>query len=113
MEKIKFEKRKIVGKQNKKLFEQGYIPSVVYNAKGDSRNIRIPYSDAAKIKRQVTSATVLDAEYDGKDIKVIVKEVDVNPLTDKIRHIAFFEIDKDKVMTFTIPFNTVGVAPAI
>lgn len=113
MEKINFEKREILGKKNKRLLSEGYIPAVLYNAKGDSRNIKIPYSTAAKIVREATSATVLDAEYDGKDIKVIVKEIDVNPLTDKIRHIAFFEIDKKQVMTFTIPFKTVGVAPAV
>ena len=110
---LNFEKREIVGKQNSKLFEDGYIPAVVYNAKGDSRNIQITYSIASRIVRSATSATVLDAEYEGKDIKVIVKEIDVNPLTDKIRHIAFFEIDKDKEMTFTIPFNIVGIAPAV
>ncbi len=113
MEKIVFEKREIVGKQNSKLFEDGYIPAVVYNAKGDSRNIQITYSIASRIVRSATSATVLDAEYEGKDIKVIVKEIDVNPLSDKIRHIAFFEIDKDKEMTFTIPFKIVGIAPAV
>lgn len=113
MEKIVFEKREIVGKQNKKLFEDGYIPAVVYSAKGDSRNIKITYSLAERIVRSATSATVLDAEYEGKDLKVIVKEIDVNPLTDKIRHIAFFEIDKTKEMTFTIPFKIIGVAPAV
>ena len=113
MEKIVFEKREIVGKQNRKLFEDGYIPAVVYSATGDSRNIKITYSLAERIIRSATSATVLDAEYEGKDIKVIVKEVDINPLTDKIRHIAFFEIDKTKEMTFTIPFKIVGIAPAV
>jgi large subunit ribosomal protein L25 len=113
IEKVVLEKRKVVGKKNKKLLSEGYIPTVIYNSEGNSRNIKIPYSVAAKIVRHATSATVLDAEYDGKDIKVIVKEIDVNPLTDKIRHIAFFEIDEKKKMTFTIPFKTVGIAPAV
>lgn len=113
MEKIDFEKREVLGKKNKKLLSEGYIPAVLYNAKGNSRNIQIPYPVADRIVKVVTSATVLDADYDGKDIKVIVKEIDVNPLTDKIRHIAFFEIDKDEEMTFTIPFKSIGVAPAV
>jgi large subunit ribosomal protein L25 len=113
MEKVVLEKRKVVGKKNKKLLSEGYIPTVIYNSEGNSRNIKIPYSVAVKIVRHATSATVLDAEYDGKDIKVIVKEIDINPLTDKIRHIAFFEIDEKKEMTFTIPFKTVSIAPAV
>jgi large subunit ribosomal protein L25 len=113
LEKIVLEKRKIIGKQNKKLFSEGYIPAVIYSAKGDSRNIKIPYSIAEKIVKHATSATVLDGEYDEKEVKMIVKEIDVNPLTDKIRHIAFFEIDEKEEMTFTIPFKTVGEAPAV
>jgi large subunit ribosomal protein L25 len=113
MEKITFEKREVLGKKNKRLFEEGYIPAVVYNSKGDSTNIKITRSFATKIMSEVTSATVLDAEYDGKDMKVIVKEIDVNPFTERIRHIAFFEIDEKQEMTFTIPFRIVGVAPAV
>lgn len=113
MEEIIFEKREVVGKKNKKLFDEGYIPAVVYNSKGDSTNIKITRSFASKIMSEVTSATVLDAKYDGKDMKVIVKEIDINPFTERIRHIAFFEIDEKQEMTFTIPFKIVGVAPAV
>jgi large subunit ribosomal protein L25 len=113
MEKITFEKREVLGKKNKRLFDEGYIPAVVYNSKGDSTNIKITRSFASKIMSEVTSATVLDADYDGKDMKVIVKEIDVNPFTERIRHIAFFEIDEKQEMTFTIPFKIVGVAPAV
>lgn len=113
MEKIVFEKRDVVGKKSKKLFDEGYLPAVFYNSKGDSTNIKITKSVASKIISEVTSATVLDAEYDGKNIKVIVKEIDINPFTERIRHIAFFEIDEKQEMTFTIPFKIVGVAPAV
>ncbi|HRY22655.1 MAG TPA: 50S ribosomal protein L25 [Candidatus Dojkabacteria bacterium] len=113
MEKIIFEKREVLGKKNKRLFDEGYIPAVVYNSKGDSTNIKITKSFATKIMSEVTSATVLDAEYDGKSMKVIVKEIDVNPFTERIRHISFFEVDEKQEMTFTIPFKIVGVAPAV
>jgi large subunit ribosomal protein L25 len=113
MEKIILEKRSVTGKENRKLTKEGFIPAVVYNSKGDSHNIKIEYSIASKVLEEVTSATVLDAQYDGKDIKVIVKEIDINPLTEKIRHMAFFEIDKDREMVFTIPFNITGIAPAV
>jgi len=113
MEKVTFEKRDIIGKKSKKLFDEGYIPAVFYNSKGDSTNIKITKSVASKIISEVTSATVLDAEYNGRDMKVIVKEADINPFTERIRHIAFFEIDEKQEITFTIPFKIIGVAPAV
>jgi len=51
MEKVVLEKRKVVGKKNKKLLSEGYIPTVIYNSEGNSRNIKIPYSVAVKIVR--------------------------------------------------------------
>jgi len=113
MEKILFEKRDVTGKKSKKLYEEGKIPAVVYNSKGDSTNIQITISDASKIAREATSTTILDAELGKKTVKVVVKEIEINPFTDQLRHVAFFEIDESKEMVFTIPFEIVGVAPAV
>lgn len=113
MEKITLEKRDVSGKRNKSLLVEGYIPAVVYNAKGDSTNIKVTESLAKKILREATSTTILDADLEEKKLKVVVKEIDTNPITEVIRHIAFFEIDAEKEMVFTIPFELVGVSPAV
>ena len=113
MEKVVFQKREIQGKKSKKLLQEKYVPAVVYNSKRESRNIQITSSEASKITREATSTTILDAELDGKILKVLVKEIDINPLTEQIRHIAFFEIDESKEMVFTIPFEMVGISPAV
>ncbi len=113
MEKIKFLERDLSGKKNKILLKDGFIPAVVYNAKTESKNIMLDTSTAKQILRNATSTTILDAELDGKSFKVIVKEVDMNPVTDELRHIAFFEIDESKDMVFSIPFEIVGISPAV
>ena len=113
MEKLVFEKREVLGKKNKQLIAEGYVPAVVYNSKGDSANIKLTNSIANQIAREVTSTTILDAELEKKQIKVVVKEIDLNPLTGIIRHISFFEIDESKEMVFTIPFKIIGIAPAV
>ena len=113
MEKIKFLERDIKGKKNKVLRSEGLVPSVVYNAKTESKNIMLDSSVAKKVAREATSTTILDVDLDGKTFKTIVKEVDYNPVTDEIRHISFFEIDETKDMVFTIPFELIGIAPAV
>lgn len=113
MEKIKFLERDVNGKKNKILNKEGFIPAVVYNAKTESKNIMLDSSIAKKIVRNATSTTILDAELDDKVFKVIVKEVDINPVTDELRHIAFFEIDESKEMVFSIPFEIIGISPAV
>ena len=44
---------------------------------------------------------------------MIVKDIDTKPVTDEIRHISFFEIDETREMVFSIPFNIVGISPAV
>ncbi len=113
METIKLLERDINGKKNNVLLNEGFVPAVVYNAKTESKNIMLDSTTAKRIAREATSTTILDAELEGKTFKAIVKEIDINPVNDELRHIAFFEIDESKDMVFSIPFEIVGVAPAV
>ncbi len=113
METITLEKRELLGKKSQNLLAQGFIPAVVYNAKGDSTNVQIDASAGKKLIRVATSTTIFETKMGEKSIKVLVKDVDFNPVTEVIRHISFFEIDETKEMVFSIPFDIIGVSPAV
>ncbi len=113
METITLEKRDLLGKKSQNLLAQGFIPTVLYNAKGDSTNLQVDASTGKKLVRVATSTTIFEAKIGEKISKVLVKDVDFNPLTEEVRHIAFFEIDESKEMVFTIPFEIVGISPAV
>ncbi len=113
METITLEKRELLGKKSQNLLAKGFIPTVVYNAKGDSTNLQIEASAGKKLIRVATSTTIVDVKIGDKSIKALVKDVDLNPVTEEIRHIAFFEIDESKEMVFSIPFEIIGISPAV
>lgn len=113
MEKILFEKRDPKAKKAKVLLKEGKTPAVVYNSKTESTPIMIDSSIAKKILKEATSAIIIDAQLGEKNMKVVVKEIDTNPVTDEIRHVSFFEIDETKDMVFSIPFNIIGISPAV
>ena len=113
MEKISLQKRDVIGKKVKKLLKQGTLPGVVYNSKGESQNIQLSVSDGAKLLNVATLTTIIDANLEGKNQKVIIKDVDKNPRTDEIRHISFFEIDEKQSMVFEVPFELTGISPAV
>lgn len=113
METITLEKRELLGKKSQNLLAKGFIPAVVYNAKGDSTNLQIDASAGKKLVRVATSTTIIDVKIGDKSIKALVKDVDLNPVTEEIRHIAFFEIDESKEMVFSIPFEIIGISPAV
>ena len=113
MEKIKLEERKVTGKKTKQIREQGNVPAVVYNSKGDSINVSIEKGLAVQLYRDATPTTILDLDIDGKEKKAIVKEFDINPRNNELLHVSFFEIDPKVEMDFTLPFTLQGVSPAV
>jgi large subunit ribosomal protein L25 len=113
MKKLKLEKRDITGKKVKSLREKGLTPAVVYNSKGESSNVALSNTDSSWLYRNATSTTILDSEVDGREFKCLVKEFGVNSMTGEINHVSIFEIDDTAPMVFTIPFNIVGISPAV
>jgi len=113
MEILSLQKRELTGKKTKRLLREGILPGIIYNSKGDSDNIQLSMSNALKLVNSVALSTIVDVEIEGKKKKAIIKEIDTNPRTDNLRHIAFFEIDETEAMTFEIPFELVGVSPAV
>lgn len=113
MKKLKLEKREILGKKVKSLREGGLIPAVVYNAKTESFNTVLSKSDADWLYRNTTSTTILDAEFEGREFKCLIKEFDINSVTGEINHVSIYEIDENAPMVFTVPFTLVGVSPAV
>lgn len=113
MDTLQLQKRLIVGKKVKHLRESGLIPAVVYNSKGDSINVTMSNTDADWISRNTTSTSILDTQLEKVAFKTLVKELDINPATDEINHVALFRIDESAPMVFTVPFNIVGVSSAV
>ena len=113
MDKIKLDKRELVGKSIKKLREEDLVPAVIYNSKGESINVSIDKGTAVQLYKTATPTTILDIEIDKKSRKAIVKDFDINPRNDQLLHVSFFEIDPKVKMDFTIPFTLQGVSPAV
>lgn len=113
MNKFKLEPRKLTGKKAKNLRNQGQVPAVIYNRKTESTAVKGDAGDFIRMLQDATTTTIFDLELDGKTIKALIKEVDVDPVRDEIRHVAFYEIDGKEPMVFEIPVTLEGVAPAV
>ena len=113
MEKLQLQKREITGKKVRHLRKDGLTPAVVYNANGESINVAMKTADADWINRNTTSTTILETTLGNDSFKTLVKELNINPVTDEINHVSLFRIDESVPMVFTIPFNIIGISPAV
>lgn len=104
---LSLEKRSISGKKLNKLRAEGQIPSVVYGGE-------IPimttsnYNLTDKVIREVGYHSPLQLDIDGQAQLAIVKRVDVDPVSRRIRNIEFQAISADDVVEATTPIRIVG-----
>jgi large subunit ribosomal protein L25 len=113
MKKIEVKKRELVGSKAKQVMKDGFLPAVIYNSKQESHNVKVERGVIESLIRTATSTTILDVDFEGKDMKVILKNIDRHPRTDIMRHVSMYQVDESKPMVFSVPFEIVGIAPAV
>jgi large subunit ribosomal protein L25 len=102
---------KIGKKANKKLRKEDAIPAVIYGGK-ENLHINTTQSDVRKL---IYTPEVLcaDINVNGTVYTTIIKDVQFHPVTDKILHIDFYEINPDKALKIAIPLQLTGSSEGV
>jgi large subunit ribosomal protein L25 len=101
----------------KKLRRNGVIPAVVYGADEDSLSLEVDEKSFLKLFRSGLSENViltLNIDSDSsKSKKVLIREVQHDPLWGKILHIDFQHISMEKKITLSVPVHLIGIAVGV
>ena len=101
---------------NTKLAEvrkQGFIPAVFYGHKQEATSISVKAVDFLKVWKQAGESSVINLTGKGIDHEVLIQAIDLDPVTDVVRHADFYVIEKGKKVKVKIPLEFIGVAPAV
>lgn len=109
---IKAEKREKIGKLDN-LREAGFLPAVFYGHKKESTPIQINKNDFIKLWKNAGESTVVKLDIDGKDLEVLINEVDLDPVTGEPRHADFYVFEKGHKIEVGIPLEFTGISPAV
>lgn len=96
----------------KRLRREGKIPAVVY---GHSQPMAIAV-EAREFNQNfasIQSNVLYDIDIEGEHRDVLVKEVQKDIITDTIKHIDFFEIERGKTLRTTVPIQIEGSAAGV
>ena len=121
MEKIEFtaEIREGKGKKiTRKLRQNDYIPAILYGYGIEPLLLKLKRKGTERIIRHLESHNVMGdllIEKNGKKekVKVVLKEVQVDPVKERILHLDFYQIRMDKPITLTVPLHFTGEARGI
>ncbi|WP_034575355.1 50S ribosomal protein L25/general stress protein Ctc [Capnocytophaga sp. oral taxon 412] len=109
---IKGSQRESVGKAaSKALRNAGQVPCVLYG--GD--NVLHFSAPELAFKNIVYTPNVYTAaiELNGKTYNAILQDIQFDPVSDKIIHIDFYQLQKDKEITIEVPIQIEGTSPGI
>jgi len=105
---LKLDARTAEGKQVIKLRESGFVPSVVYGGQGKPLSMQSPLSETAKVVHAAGKHTPLSIVINGEKKLAIIKNIDINPVGQKLRHIAFHTINQNDIITTEVPIVLIG-----
>lgn len=105
---LKVNSREILGKKNKYLRRNDEVPGVIFGKGMDSVNISVDYNSVEKAYREAGETDLIDLILDDGKYKVLVKDIQYNPTTDKISHISFYKPDLTIKTEAQVPVEIVG-----
>jgi large subunit ribosomal protein L25 len=96
----------------KRLRAAGKIPAVMYGH-NDPLTISVDEKEFVKKFSEITENTIITIKIGKNDYSVLVKSFQDDILTQKIKHIDFFEIEQGKTLHTHIPVHVTGSAKGV
>jgi large subunit ribosomal protein L25 len=97
------------GKKVAKLRQQGIVPSVVYGGKADPINTQSGIVETTKVSHQAGKHSPVTLVIDGKKKLAIIKNIDIDPVKHRVRHVSFHTISMNDVITTEVPIHLIGM----
>jgi large subunit ribosomal protein L25 len=106
--------RTFFGNQAKKLYKQGLTPGIIYGNVKEPIAVEFLVSDFLKLYKAAGENHVVDLNVDGGNtIPAIIHDLDIHPVTRKLRNVDFKAVDLKKKTTAEVPVVLVGIAPVV
>jgi large subunit ribosomal protein L25 len=114
---LEAKKRDQFGRNNAgRLRQQGRIPVVLYGGdKGQTESLAVDPKELSKILHSDSGVnTLISLKYDGAgDLRVLVKEYQLDPVSHKLLHVDFYRVAMDKVLRVTVPIHLTGESKGV
>lgn len=92
-----------------------FIPAIFYGNGEKNVSLKVFEGDFVRLYRSAGESTIIDLDIDEGALKkkVLVHHISRDPVSDRISHIDFINVNMDKEITAHVPLVFVGTAPAV
>lgn len=107
-------RRAETGKKVKAIRRQGILPVVMYGHGLQSRSLAVPKKFFEKVYRQAGKSTLVDVAIDrNKPVKVLIHDVQTDPVTDEPLHADLYQVNLTEKVQTEVPIKLVGESAAV
>lgn len=107
-------RRNVVGKRIQSLRKQGKIPAVLYGHGVENQNLELESQRFVKLYQQAGASSLVDLAIDqSTPVKVLIHDIDRDPVTDQVIHVDFYQVNMSEKIEAEIQLVFTGVAPAV
>jgi large subunit ribosomal protein L25 len=111
--KLKSTIRTETGKKVKKLRRNALIPAVIYGHKVKSQSLKVGYKDFENVYKKAGENTLISLLIGDNSQKVIVHDLQIDPITERFLHIDFYQVKMDEKISAEVPLIFVGESEAV
>ncbi len=97
---------------NRRLRQTGEIPAIVYGPETTPIPVKLSYKNLYRALHGAPLSNIINLTIEGDDQpmrKVLIREIQRNPVTGELVHLDFHHIAMDRPITLTVPVETVGL----
>ncbi len=116
MDKLELEasRRDVTGKKVRFIRRQGKTPASVYGRGLNSAAIEADTRKLEGVLLKAGGTDLISLSISGEQpVKVLVREIQREPLTDQILHVDFYQVDLKQKIKADVPLHFMGEAPAL
>jgi large subunit ribosomal protein L25 len=98
----------------RRLRRDGVLPMALIAKGGETQKVQADRVDARKLFHDITGVAIFDVEIDGgKATRVIMKDVQRDPVSRQVSHLTVMEIANDDIVKVSVPIVIEGVPVSI
>ena len=106
---ISIERRHNVGKGfARRTRMAGRIPGVVYGPEIDPISVEVEEHAFRTSMKTASSSSILNLNLDGKETKAVVRDIQRDPITNRVIHVDFHAISMNRPINVSIPIHFTG-----
>lgn len=101
---------------SRRLRNSGNTPGIIYGGAAEAQLIELNHNNLFHaLKKEVFHSSILDLEVDGKETKVVLRDVQFHPYKPLVLHVDFQRVDATTKVHLKVPVHLTGLeeSPAV